>query len=535
MTVALTCFADLKGAFDNVDPAIMLQTLTAAGLPSPLISLIADLYNGAVARQFDNGALDKVPIPLQKGIRQGCPLSPTLFNIFMSVVAKRLGDYAPAVKSQRYKSLNSLLYADDTTLVAHSPQDLQALMTLLHTICTQLHMTIDPLKTKVMIFNASPDERSNHDFHIGTTTIDCVATHKYLGIQLDSTMSTTVMQSARLKQAKAMLHKAHDFAAIADLKHMQSLTTLLSATIVQTALFGVEIWGPSELPGMDRLMNDIQLVMAQFLRRTLGLPRHTSTIVLQLESGQKSAFTYCMRRCTAFISRCSTGDDPLLAAMVRDLQHMHGWNNFIVNVMNTSHTSPDPESGTPAPRMRAPTSRSNPHAIHSLPPAAIMDALPALYREDLGKYLRDTPHNAQAEHRITSTYVQDIWNGKFAINSHTRHAFYSVWDAPRATYRAWIRTRTLTLCLPAYHEDPGDILPTFPQRLCLLSCNRPGDLRHWALQCTPVLHEIRSKFPNIQYPPASLKALFGDLYETRTLASVIHTLYWLLIEVTTID
>jgi len=524
------CFADLKGAFDNVDPTTLLQSLKAAGLPDPTVALIANLYDGAVARLFDNGVLDKTPIPICRGIRQGCPLSPTLFNIFTTIIAQHLASYQPTVQPDGYTTHNSMLYADDTTVVAHSAADLQVLLDMLHDVCTRLHMTIDPGKTVIMIFD-STSPGSSHPFTIGSTPIRCVQHHKYLGLHLDNTLSASTMRSKRLATATAMLQKAFDFAARADLHHMQSLTSLLSATVVQTALYGVEVWGLTELLTMDTFTNDVQTLMARFLKRALHLPTHTSTIVLHLESGQKSAFTYCMRRCTAFVHRCSIGPDPLLHSMVADLRFMTSWNQLVVRILNSpSPQHPPGQQDTQHTRHRLPTSRSGRDSIHTLTQAAVMCKLQDLYRKDLAPYLADTPYNAQAEHRTTSTYVRDIWHGKFAISSHTRHAFYSATDVTRPAYKAWLRTRTLTLGLPAYRDLDANAQSSYLRRTCIYACNAPGDLKHLTLQCVPILSEIRHMFPGITYPPASLQDLFNTAYEPLLLSKIILAVYRLLLQ-----
>ena len=514
------CFADLRGAFDNVDTTILLSALSALGLPQPLVSLITDLYTGASARCFDGGTLDKVPIPLQRGIRQGCPLSPTLFNIFMSIMAEHLSAYVPKVKP-KYNSLNSLFYADDTTLVAHSPSDLQCLMTMLHDLCCRLRMSIDPAKTKVMIFHGSPSHRTT-DFFIGDVKIDCVQTHTYLGIPLDCTMSTSYMRRRRLAKAETMFFRAVQFANAACLNHMQQLTSLLAATLVQAALYGVELWGLMELKDMDVLDNPLQTLMAKFLRTTLKLPVHTSTVILMLESGQKPAYTYCMRRTSSFVHKCTHSADPLLKAMVTDRQFMTHWNATVLNIARCTA----PSSNQPPPRM--PTSRSSQHTAPSLPPPADLPAmLMPLYTKALQKYRDDKPYAQSAQHRITSTYVQEIWNQKIACTHHARHKFYDTLDIPYLQYRAWLRVRTLTLGLPAYELTTGD--PS--KHTCPLACPGRGDLRHWILHCAPVQLEMQNRFPNARIPPLSLRSFFSESGDMTVLSAQVYTLYSLLAKV----
>lgn len=289
---------------------------------------------------------------------------------------------------------------------------------------------------------------------------------------------------------------------------------------MQTALYGVELWGLFELRHMDALANPLQQLMAKFLRLTLQLPNHTSTVILMLESGQKPAFTYCIRRTTGFIHKCHTSHDALLHAMVEDRQFMAPWNAFITSIANCEARAHN------KPTTRMPTSRSSQDMpVTPANPAEVLLMLEPMYAEALLKYTADTPHAATAHHRTTSTYVQEIWNKRIASTHHTRHVFY---DAPAITYqqyRAWLRVRTLTLQLPAYVPTTPD---TPPHSNCPLACPSRGDLRHWAMHCEHVQLELRAALPMTYTPPTSMWALFNQFSDIHALASHIHMLFKLL-------
>ena len=300
---------------------------------------------------------------------------------------------------------------------------------------------------------------------------------------------------------------------------MQQLTTLLAATLVQTALYGVELWGLWELRRMDVLDNPLQHLMARFLRTTLKLPPHTSTVVLMLESGQKPAYTYCMRRISSFVHKCKYSQDPFLQAMISDRQFMHPWHATVLHVAQCDARARD----LPTPRM--PTCKSSTDATNPLPePAELPHMLMPLYTEALQKYINDRPYTQDARHRTTSTYVQDIWNRKIAAARHARHRFYDTPDIPHHQYRSWLRVRTLTLGLPAY--DPTTAVPS--QNTCPLACATRGDLRHWITQCPPVQLEMQHVFPDAYTPPRSLWSYFNESKDMHVLSSQVHTLFTLL-------
>ena len=86
------------------------------------------------------------------GLRQGCPLSATLFGLFLDGLHHHLQVSVPdaGIKIQ-YTWLTDMEYADDVFLLAHCPSYLQALITALADYCQELHMQVSIAKTKVMI------------------------------------------------------------------------------------------------------------------------------------------------------------------------------------------------------------------------------------------------------------------------------------------------------------------------------------------------------------------------------------------------
>ncbi|DBB02820.1 TPA: hypothetical protein ACH3X1_016715 [Trebouxia sp. C0004] len=115
------------------------------------------------------------------GLRQGCPLSATLFGLFIDGLHHYLETMAPAagVRIQHLR-LRELVYADDMCLMASSPEHLQALIDALSSYCAILHMEISVLKTKVMV--VSPVPAPAVAFSCNDNPIEQVTSFKYLGL-----------------------------------------------------------------------------------------------------------------------------------------------------------------------------------------------------------------------------------------------------------------------------------------------------------------------------------------------------------------
>ena len=98
------------------------------GIPDHLTSLLRNLYAGHEARVLTgHGTTDWFQIG--KGIRQGCILSPCLFNLYAEYIMRnaRLDEAQARIKITG-RNINNLRYADDTTLMAESEEELKSLL-----------------------------------------------------------------------------------------------------------------------------------------------------------------------------------------------------------------------------------------------------------------------------------------------------------------------------------------------------------------------------------------------------------------------
>ena len=77
---------DAEKAFDKVQHPFMIKTLTKVGIEGTYLNIIKAIYDKLSANTILNGEKLKA-FPLKSGTRQGCPLSPLLFNIALEVLA----------------------------------------------------------------------------------------------------------------------------------------------------------------------------------------------------------------------------------------------------------------------------------------------------------------------------------------------------------------------------------------------------------------------------------------------------------------
>ena len=98
------------------------------GIPDHLTCLLRNLYAGQKATvRAGHGTTDRFQIG--KGVHQGCILSPSLFNLYAEYITRNAGlDEAQAGIKIARRNINNLRYADDTTLMAESEEELNLII-----------------------------------------------------------------------------------------------------------------------------------------------------------------------------------------------------------------------------------------------------------------------------------------------------------------------------------------------------------------------------------------------------------------------
>ena len=122
------CFIDYANTFDCVNHNKLWKILKEMGIPDHLTCLLRNLYAGEEATvRTVHGTTDWFQIG--KGICQGCILSPCLFNLCANCIMQNAKlDEAQAGIKVAGRNISNLRYADDTTLMAESEEELKSLL-----------------------------------------------------------------------------------------------------------------------------------------------------------------------------------------------------------------------------------------------------------------------------------------------------------------------------------------------------------------------------------------------------------------------
>ena len=215
------CFIDYSKAFDCVDHNKLWKILKEMGIPDHLICLLRNLYAGQEATvRTGHGTTDWFQIG--KGVRQGYILSPCLFNLYAEESMRKVGleEAEAGIKIAR-RNINNLRYADDTTLIAESEEELKSLLMKVKEESEKFGLKLNIQKTKIMasgpITSWQIDGETVSDFILGGSKISadgdcsheikrCIVLGRRVMTNLDSILkSRDVTLSTKVHLVKAMV------------------------------------------------------------------------------------------------------------------------------------------------------------------------------------------------------------------------------------------------------------------------------------------------------------------------------------------
>lgn len=187
-------FIDFKKAFDKVMHEALFEKMEAMGFRGPFLDLIKNIYKTSTActRVGNETGFE---YDLIRGTRQGCPLSPVLFLIFINDFLKNMpeGVTVPGVTEGNGKCAG-LLFADDVAGIVESEEEVQAFLKGVTEWSQTWKMPIGANKCGVMMVGGTEEEQealSRTHFEAGGEKVEAVRSYKYLGIHISDKLGDT--------------------------------------------------------------------------------------------------------------------------------------------------------------------------------------------------------------------------------------------------------------------------------------------------------------------------------------------------------
>ena len=229
-------FVDFKKAFDRVWHAALWSTMKLYNISANLIKVIESLYSKATSAVYYNGSVGEW-FRTTVGVRQGCLLSPTLFNIFLErIMTDALENHEGSV-SIGGRTITNVRFADDIDALAGKEDELVKLINHLDATSTKYGMEINAEKTKLMTNN---NKGINLDVRIGGQKLETVQSFKYLGSAVTDEGSKQEIMS-RIAQTIGALTKLKAIWKDKNIA-LSSKIRLMRSLVISIFLYACETW-----------------------------------------------------------------------------------------------------------------------------------------------------------------------------------------------------------------------------------------------------------------------------------------------------
>jgi len=269
-------FVDFKAAFDRVDRGKLGEMLRKAGVKERLRRRIMETY-----REMRNiiriGEEITEEFWTKDGVRQGCPLSPTLFNIYiMDLESEMEKEQTGGIVIGR-KKFWSISYADDIALLAKSEQELKGLMKRFERYIERKGLSISPDKSKVMVFEKSRGRLKKREWRWKEEKVEEVREIRYLGYILQKNGGVEKHVTERIRRATIAMKQTWSIGERLFKENFGRRMKMFQALAGSVALYGAEIWGWGCGERMDRLKR-------KYMKWILGLDRGTPNYIVMEET-----------------------------------------------------------------------------------------------------------------------------------------------------------------------------------------------------------------------------------------------------------
>ncbi|KAJ9526216.1 hypothetical protein QJQ45_009687 [Haematococcus lacustris] len=294
-----TAFIDFKQAYDHIPRQQLWEHLrVGVKLPQPLLACLEGLYRDDSYVLID-GPHRTPQVTPDQGVKQGCPISPLLFALYVHDISKEFLGPVDAVRVQG-TPVTHFMYADDLTLVSTSPHGLQGLICQLQGFADRKHLTVNVDKSKVMVFKgnsqtAAPSIVYKHEI------LPVVREFKYLGMHFNPSatlaFAATQMRVGMLLAMRQACKRAKEYGVLHD---PYTLCHLIRAFVLPLGLYGSEVWGTAFLGHGVQLSNPVQTRMLSFLRFAARVRSSVSGLMMLHELGQLPLQLYWLRAAGTF-------------------------------------------------------------------------------------------------------------------------------------------------------------------------------------------------------------------------------------------
>ena len=245
--------------------------------------------NGTIGEDFDTSV----------GTKQGCPLSPTIFGLFIEQFGEMIEQMYPHIGPKIGANTNvpAVFYADDMSLLAEGePLDLQLLLNALSLFCKLFDLEVNVDKTYIVIFQPKggklPNKFKNFKWTYEGEQLPVVQEFTYLGNVLHRTQDFKYTSNQLAGPGNRSMHSLVTQCRKKHLNIPVLMCRLFDILVRPVLSYNAQIWGPdvflhvNKTRTLDALNNKLEVIQCSFLRIITGACKRVNNWVLLKEFGR---------------------------------------------------------------------------------------------------------------------------------------------------------------------------------------------------------------------------------------------------------
>ena len=318
-------FMDFTQAYDRIPRSAMWQHLQTIGMPTTMLSAVQGMYDNDAYILVDGNRRTEAVHPTL-GVKQGCPLSPLLFALYINDFESHMSAHAAdgvQCRANPGRRIWNMFYADDLGLTANSAAGLQRMLTGLEEYARLKGLVVNTGKSVTMVLNttAQPvrEGSQNLAFQYQGENLAMVYEFKYLGLVLNRGMN---MEQTARPRAGALIGKTREVMKTGRSLYvhdsMSAMLQLYQTFALPTGMYGCQVWA-SRYVRIDRMFEaEVSKLQLSFLKRQAGAPRGTANWVILAEMAKsRPIHQYWVRSLIRFRNRCLTCNSPLMVDVMK--------------------------------------------------------------------------------------------------------------------------------------------------------------------------------------------------------------------------
>lgn len=256
------CFIDYEKAYDRINRGKLIEILEEHDIPRKILRIIQDIYTNNNIRVKTGEKLSSIET-INTGVRQGCPMSCILFNVYINEVIEKWLEVnrGGGIALSQTTTLETLLFADDQVIFASNEDELQRGVYSLNRIATDYNMKISENKTKTMAFQGREPVRSK--IVINGKIIEQTAEFNYLGCKLANSGEVDVDNKLKnFQRTTGLINRV----LRRNLVKKETRLRIYNTMAIPQLAYGCEIWSPNQ-----RDLRRVEAAEMRFLRSTAGV------------------------------------------------------------------------------------------------------------------------------------------------------------------------------------------------------------------------------------------------------------------------